>query len=36
MLERRRPVMAAWQGYVDSETETAAKIVSIGTRWERP
>jgi integrase len=35
MLERRRPVMAAWQGYVDGETETAAKVVSIGASRKR-
>ena len=32
MLERRRPVMAAWQGYVDGEAKGAAEIVSIGAR----
>ena len=34
LLERRRPVMAAWANYV--EAEAAAKVVSIGSRRERP
>jgi hypothetical protein len=35
MFERRRPVMAQWAAYLDGETETAAKVVSIGTRRKR-
>jgi integrase len=31
MLERRRPVMTEWAAFLDRETETAAKVVSIGT-----
>jgi integrase len=34
LLERRRPVMAAWANYV--EAEAVAKVVSIGSRRERP
>jgi hypothetical protein len=36
MFERRRPVMAQWAAYLDGETETAAKVVSIGARRKRP
>jgi integrase len=36
MLERRRPVMAQWAAFLDDETETAAQVVSIGSRQKRP
>jgi len=36
MFEGRRPVMAQWAAYLDGETETAAKVVSIGARRKRP
>jgi integrase len=36
MLERRRPVMAQWAAFLDGETETAAKVVSIGSRRKWP
>lgn len=45
MLERRRPVMAQWAAFLgcaaaapasDGEAETAAKVVSIGSRQKRP
>ncbi len=32
MLERRRPVMHRWAAFLDGETETAAKVVSISRR----
>ena len=35
MLERRRPVMAQWAIFLEGETETAAKIVSIGAPRKR-
>jgi hypothetical protein len=35
MFERRRS-MEQWAAYLDGETETAAKVVSIGARRKRP
>ena len=34
MIERRRPIMQAWANFLTGET--AAKVVSIGSRRERP
>ena len=36
MLEPRRAVMDRWAAFLDGETETAAKVVSIGSRQKRP
>ena len=36
MVEPRRKVMENWAAFLDGETETAAKVVSIGSRRKRP